>query len=185
MPMAKNEIRPEPDNKAVAGVVHRNIRSMLQLRQQAEQRKGIQYRFSNFVTRNMGSLPFACIQTLIILGWFVVNMGWIPGLRQFDSYPFTLLSTVLTIEAIFVAIFILMNQNHMADLEEKREDLNIQISLLTEHEVTQIMALVDKISHHLNVRGSSVDISDLKKETSPEKVLLEIERELGNMEKSP
>lgn len=169
------------DDKAVAGVVHRNIRTMLHVRQQAEQRKGIQYRFGNSITRHIGSLSFACIQASFVLGWLVINLGWIPNFQPFDFYPFPLLSTLLTIEAIFVAIFILINQNHMAALAQKREELDIQISLLTEHEVTQIMGLVDKISRHLNVKGNSKDISDLKKETSPEKVLQEIDKEIGKM----
>jgi uncharacterized membrane protein len=77
-----------------------------------------------------------------------------------------------------------MNQNHMKDLAQKKEDLDAQINLLTEHEVTQIMNMVEKIHRHLNVSGENQDLSDLKAETSPEKVLQVIEQEIGKMEKS-
>lgn len=182
--LKNNDPKPKPDEKVVAGVVHRNIRTMLQLRQQAEQSKGIQYRFGNAITRFIGSLLFVGVQIFLVLGWILVNLGWISRFRPFDPYPFTLLSTLLTIEAIFIAIFILLNQNHMADLQQKREELDIQISLLTEQEVTEIMGLVDTISRHLRVKGNSKDLSDLKKETSPVEVLQEIEKEIGKMENS-
>ncbi len=73
----------------------------------------------------------------------------------------------------------------MKDLAQKREDLDVQINLLTEHEVTQIMKMVEKIYGHLNVKEKNKDLSDLKVETSPEKVLQVIEQEIGKMERAP
>ena len=71
----------------------------------------------------------------------------------------------------------------MADLEEKREELGLQINLLTEHEVTRLISLVDSIANHLRVTAKDNDIGDLKKDTSPEKVLNVIEKEMDNLEK--
>ena len=168
----------------VAGVVHRNIKTMLQLRQQAESRKGMRYRLANHITQYMGSFSFVSIQMVFIFLWVLINSEWVPETWRFDKFPFVLLSLTMTVEAIFIAIFILMNQNHMKDLAQKREDLDVQINLLTEHEVTQIMSMVEKIYSHLNIKEKNQDLSDLKAETSPAKVLQVIEQEIGKMEKS-
>ena len=175
------EGHPEP---LVAGIVHKNIKTMLQLRQQAEERRGFRYFVANQITQYVGSFSFALIQVAFIFLWVGINSRWAPDGWRFDQFPYALLSTVLTLEAILIAIFILMTQNHMKDLAQKREDLDVQINLLTEHEVTQIMSMVEKIHSHLNVRGENRDLTDLKVETSPERVLQVIEQEIGKMEKS-
>ncbi len=167
----------------VASVVHKNIKTMLQVRQQAEDRRGYQYRLVSRITEYMGSFPFVLVQAAFISLWVGINSDWVSGVWKFDKFPYPLLSIAMTAEAIFIAIFILMNQNHMKDLAQKREDLDVQISLLTEHEVTQIMSMTEKISKHLNIKEKNQNIQDLKTETSPEKVLQVIELEIEKMEK--
>lgn len=178
---ANAEANPE---LMVAGVVHKNIKTMLQLRQQAEESKGFHYVLANRATQFMGSFLFVVLQVALISIWVGVNSRWGPENWKFDPYPFVLLSTVMAVQAILIAIFILMNQNHMKDLAQKSEDLDVQINLLTEHEVTQVMKMVEKIYTHLNIKEKTQDLSELRKETSPEKVLQVIEHEIGKMEKS-
>jgi uncharacterized membrane protein len=169
--------------KEVSGIVQKNTRTMLELRQEAEKQKGVQQKFAALVARYVGSMPFIYIQLFFIASWVIINLKRVPGLRQFDPYPFPLLALITTIEAIFLAVFILVSQNRMSDLEEKREELGLQISLLTEHEVTRLMNLVDSIATHLKVTGKDQDLKDLKKDTSPEKVLNVIEAEMDKIEK--
>src|SRR5579862_9119705 len=113
----KRKTRP-----VVAGIVHRNIRTMLHAKRRAAEQKGFAYRLANAITRLVGSFSFVCGQLALVSAWVAVNLGWIRGVKPFDPYPFTLLCTLITLEAILVSLFILMNQNHMADLAQKRED---------------------------------------------------------------
>lgn len=180
----KTSFEEESPETAVASVVHKNIKTMLQLRQQAEERKGLRYVLANQATQFMGSFSFVLIQVVVIVFWISVNSRWAPESWKFDPFPYFLLSTIMAIQAILIAIFILMNQNHMKDLAQKSDGLDVQINLLTEHEVTQIMSMVEKIYSHLNIKEKNQDLTELKKETSPEKVLQVIEQEIGKMEKA-
>lgn len=177
-------LNDELTEPVLADIVHKNIKTMLQLRQQAEQRRGYRYIIANQITQYVGSFAFTMIQISFLILWISINSSWMPVQWRFDQFPYALLSTILTVEAILIAIFILMNQNHLKDLAQKSEDLNVQISLLTEHEVTQIISMVEKIYDHLNIIGSNKDISDLKLEMSPEKVLQVIEKETVKMAKT-
>ncbi len=175
--MKKKKLFTEPSAKPlVADIVHKNIKKMLQLRKQNEERRGLPNRIADKITQYIGSISFAVIHLVFIFLWVGVNSSWSPKEWNFDPSPYTLLSTVLTVEALFMAIFILMNQNEMKDDSQNKDDLNIQIDLLTEHEVTKIMSKVEKIYTHLEIKDKNNAI-DPKVETSPEKVLQVIEQE--------
>jgi uncharacterized membrane protein len=86
---------------------------------------------------------------------------------------FTLLGTVASVEAIFLSTFILIRQNRMAEADRKRADLDLQVSLLAEHEITKIVTLTSAIADHLGLdpdvdRG---EIEELKQHVMPETVL--------------
>jgi uncharacterized membrane protein len=77
-----------------------------------------------------------------------------------------------SVEAIFLSTFILINQNRMAAAADKRADLDLQISLLAEHELTKVVAMVDAIAGHLGVAHEAGDeVHELKRDVAPEAVL--------------
>ena len=177
--MVKNE-KLQSDG-GVAKIVHKNTRTMLALRQQAEKEIGIQEKLAGWIARSAGSMSFIYLQAAAMAIWFFINRGGIPGIAKFDPYPFPLLALVTTIEAIFLAIFILVKQNRMGDLQKTREELDLQINLLTEHEVSRLIRLVDSIAKHLNVAINDEGLGDLKTDTSPEQVLNVIEKEMEKL----
>jgi uncharacterized membrane protein len=69
-----------------------------------------------------------------------VNLNVIPGVRPFDP-TFVSLATWASVEAIFLSTFVLISQNHAAAAADKRADLDLQISLLAEHEITKPVQL--------------------------------------------
>lgn len=163
----------------VARIVHRNIRTMLQLRQQAERRLPPHQRLADQMTRVIGTVRFIIAEMTFIALWLVVNLGLVRGIRPFDPFPFLLLCVITTIESIFLATFVLISQNRMRERDDRRDELDLQINLLTQHEVTRLIDLVDRMANRLGVQdkdGKGLD--ELKKEVPPEKVLRVIEREL-------
>src|SRR5262245_24793222 len=76
--------------------------------------------------------------------------GYIPLIPRWDP-SFAILGTVASIEAIFLSTFILIRQNRMADADRKHADLDLQVSLLAEHEVTKVVAIVTAIADHLGL----------------------------------
>ncbi len=103
--------------------------------------------------------------------WIVANLGWVPGIAPWDE-SFVVLAMMASVEAIFLSTFVLITQNKMAALEEKRAELDLQISLLAEHEVTKLVAMVAAITDHLGIRHEAAgEVEELKRNVAPEAVL--------------
>jgi uncharacterized membrane protein len=108
--------------------------------------------------------------------WIVANLGWIPGIPKWDE-SFVVLAMWASVEAIFLSTFVLISQNRLGAAADKRADLDLQISLLAEHEITKLAAVVTEIAAHLGIRAASDDpeMEEVKKDVAPEAVLDEIE----------
>ena len=103
--------------------------------------------------------------------WIVANLGWIPGVPRWDE-TFVVLAMIASVEAIFLSTFVLITQNRMAASAEKRAELDLQIGLLTEHEITKVVAMVDAIADHLGIRHEAKEeVEELKRNVAPEAVL--------------
>lgn len=87
------------------------------------------------------STPFLVLHGLWFLIWIVWNTGRL-GFVPFDPYPFGLLTMVVSLEAIFLSIFVLLAQKREAAIAELREEMSLQVSLRLEEEVTKTLQLV-------------------------------------------
>ncbi len=158
-------------------VLARNIDNLVDTRREEELRKTAQERMSDAITRFTGSLRFVYIHACLFGLWIVWNLGWVPGLPLFDP-SFVVLAMTASVEAIFLSTFVLISQNRMQAQAEKRAELDLQISLLAEHEITQLMTLLDTIARHLGVEHSAKpDIEEVKRDVDPRSVLKAIEHE--------
>jgi uncharacterized membrane protein len=156
-------------------VLDRNIRTLIEVRKSQEKKKGIQERAADAITRFSGSMLFVYLHILWIGAWIIVNLGWTP-LQPFDPFPFGVLTLIASSEAIFLSTFVLISQNRMAAVSEKRAELDVQINLLSEHEITQVLTVVDSIAQHLGVRqGYDPMIEEAKNDVDPATVLEAIE----------
>ena len=99
--------------------------------------------------------------------WIVANVRLIPDVRPFDPFPFPLLTTIVSLEAIFLTLIVLSAQNRLAQQADKRANLDLQIDLLAEREMTIVLRLVQDIARHLHVKESvtAEQIRDLMKVT--------------------
>jgi uncharacterized membrane protein len=84
---------------------------------------------------------------------------------------------VVSLEAIFLSTFVLISQNRLGIETERHADLDLQIGLLTEHELTRVLQMLDAIQEKLAIADhANSDLADLEMETKPEDVLAEIHR---------
>jgi uncharacterized membrane protein len=154
--------------------LERNIAALAKRRRAEEQRANAGDRLAGAITRFAGSMWFVALHALLVAGWVLVNIGWTP-LKPFDP-TFVILATIASVEAIFISTFILIAQNRAAELAERRADLDLQISLLSEHEVTQLIRLVSRIADRMGIEGAhSPDVEESKRAVAPEAVLERIE----------
>jgi uncharacterized membrane protein len=167
---------PPPHPEGLAPVLARNIQALHQRRRQEEKMATREERLAQTITDFTGSMLFVYLHLVIFGLWIVANLGWIPGIPAWDP-SFVVLAMVASVEAIFLSTFVLISQNRMAAAADKRADLDLQINLLAEHEVTKLVALVSATAKQLGVR-SDVDheVDELKRDVAPEAVLDKIER---------
>lgn len=157
--------------EGVTPVVERNIRALCRRRHREAAAASRQERVADAMTRFAGSMPFIYLHAVFFGLWIVANLGWIPGLPRWDP-SFAVLAMVASVEAIFLSTFVLITQNRMAAAADRRADLDLQISLLAEHEVTKLAALVAGIARKLNVEGAdNPEIEQVQAEVMPEVVL--------------
>jgi uncharacterized membrane protein len=155
-------------------IVARNIRALLEVRQKEELRKGLQERTADTITRFTGSMTFVYIHAALFVGWIIWNLRWTP-FPKFDP-EFITLAMIASVEAIFLSTFVLISQNRMQALADKRADLDLHISLLAEHEITQLVRFVDEIRQHMGlVKAPDPHTEELKRDVAPEAVLEEME----------
>lgn len=155
-------------------VVERNIHALLARQQQENAQRGLQDKIADAVTKFTGSMTFVFLHMLLFGGWVVINLGWTP-LPRFDP-SFVILAMVASVEAIFLSTFVLITQNRMAAMADKRANLDLQIGLLAEHEITRILKLVAMIAERDGVSLDEVpELEELAEDVQPETVLDTIE----------
>jgi uncharacterized membrane protein len=155
----------------MAQIVERNIHTLTKRRREEDARQTLQERVANAITRFTGSMVFVYLHAAVYAGWFAINLGWIPGVSKFDP-TFVGLATAASVEAIFLSTFILITQNRMAALADRRADLDLQVSLLAEHELTQLIKLVTAIAERLDVaEARSPELDEARRDVRPETVL--------------
>jgi uncharacterized membrane protein len=97
------------------------------------------------------STKFLMLHVVAFVAWIVVNSP-LPGMPKFDPYPFGMLTTIVSLEAIFLSIFVLMTQNRESRIGELREELTLQVNLRIEEELTKTLHLVAGLYSRLNLQ---------------------------------
>jgi uncharacterized membrane protein len=160
----------------LAGVLRRNIRVLGLVAEEEARKKPAAERVADAITRFTGSVWSATAHALLYGGWIVVNTGVVPGIRPFDPFPFVMLAMAASVEAIFLTTFVLMSQNRQAAEADRRANLDVQVSLLAEHEITRSIHLLHAIAKKLDVPVAEGDLAELERDVPPEAVLDEIAR---------
>jgi uncharacterized membrane protein len=177
--MRREATIPPPPPDSLNSSLRRNIEVLRRRREEEEATAGLQERLAAAITRFGGSMRFVYAHALIYGFWIAANLGLIPGLRPWDP-TFVVLAMVASVEAIFLSTFILITQNRMAAAADRRAELDVQISLLAEAEITKLMELVSGIAERLNVpAGEHDEIEEMKRQVAPEAVLDAIEEGVG------
>jgi len=164
------------DNPALSNVIERNIRTIIHLRLKAARERGLQDRIADVITSFSGRMIFAYVHIVWFGVWILLNTGNL-GVPPFDPYPYGLLTMIVSLEAIFLSTFVLISQNRSSREAEHRADLDMHIGLLTEHELTRVLQMLDVIQDKLGIENDEdSELADLEMETRPEDVLAEIAR---------
>ncbi|OYQ32985.1 hypothetical protein CHU92_13770 [Flavobacterium cyanobacteriorum] len=157
-------------HSGMARVVERNIKTLLKRRREEEAKRALQEKIADAITHFTGSMAFVYIHLILFGTWILWNAGGI-GLEPFDP-SFVILAMFASVEAIFLSTFVLISQNRMNAQSDKRDELTLQITLLTEHELTRLITMVEAIAKKAEVElPDDVGLEEITKNIDPEKVM--------------
>lgn len=140
-------------------------------------------RVADRLTHLASSPGFLLAHALWLAIWLALNV-WPPGRAPFDPYPFGLLTLILSIEAIFLTIFVLMSQGRESVIAELREEMTLQVNLHIESEVTKTLQLVTGLYARLGVPiGAEPELRDMLRPLDPKVIQEELEQEIAEGEK--
>jgi uncharacterized membrane protein len=171
------QITPPPRSPNLNVALARNIAALTARRKAESSGRDGSERFADTMTRFVGSMVFVYLHAAVYGGWILVNLGLIPGVPIFDK-SFVILATEASVEAIFLSTFVLISQNKMAGAADKRADLDLQINLLAEHELTKVAAMLASVMEHLGLPAyQDSEVAEITKDIAPEAVLDELEHQ--------
>jgi uncharacterized membrane protein len=127
--------------------------------------------FSGWLTSVIGNPAFLVIHVLVFGTWVVLNA--IPNSPfLFDPFPFMLLTTMVSLEAIFLTIIVLMSQNRDQRIADIRSKLDFEVDYRSEQEITKILTMLESIQDHLGIKSDEVDedMIWMKKKTNLEEL---------------
>ena len=171
------EQAPRPgDRVPLADVIDRNISTLVRLREEMARKRSLQAYLADTITAFSGRMSFIYVHVVWFGAWIAWNQGAF-GLTPFDPFPYGLLTMIVSLEAIFLSTFVLISQNRLSEEADRRADLDLHIGLLTEHEVTRALQMLDEVHRKLGITSEGVgELTQLEMETRPEDVLDEIHR---------
>ncbi|MEO8652611.1 MAG: DUF1003 domain-containing protein [Ramlibacter sp.] len=173
---AANELAAAAYRKAETGsdVTRQNVEAMRRLEQVAMAKRTGADRVAGAIARFCGSMTFAWIHLVLFAAWIGYNA--LPWFHHFDPYPFTFLTLVVSLEAIFLSTFILISQNYDMRVSERRNQLDLQINLLAEQENTKTLQILERIAKKVGAHlGDDPQVRALEEATRPDSLVDQIE----------
>ncbi|MES2981500.1 MAG: DUF1003 domain-containing protein [Verrucomicrobiota bacterium] len=151
-----------------------NVRTIKQLEKAAQRDESFGDRIATEINRVCGSMTFLWLNAFGFIAWMSVNTVMLE--KPWDPFPFSFLTLVVSLEAIFLSIFLLIAGNRQARVAERRSHLDLQINLLAEQENTKAMTLLRLIAEKLEVEQEvDEEFAVLEQSTSAETLIGQID----------
>jgi uncharacterized membrane protein len=159
-------------------VTRQNVLAMRQLEEAAMARRTGPDRVAAAIARFCGQMSFVWLHVVLFAIWIGYNT--LPWFQPFDPYPFTFLTLVVSLEAIFLSTFILISQNYDMRVSERRNQLDLQINLLAEQENTKALQILERIAKKVGANVTDdPQVRALEEATRPESLAEQIEEAYG------
>ena len=169
-----HEFDIEEYDPELVGVLEENIRTIFKIRQDALQRSSFEQKVSDKMANTVGHLSFLYVHIALIIAYILVNTG-VLGIKPFDPYPFGLMIGFINIEVLFITTFILISQNRAKEEADQRADLDLQMSLLNQYELSHALKMLDEIQDKLGIENDEdIELKKMQQHISPTDVLIEM-----------
>lgn len=145
---------PSPSLSALHSRLKNRQRAIKSFEAKANEDRTISEKIADVLTARLGSMAFLIANAIWFSAWILINTGTIPGIPAFDPFPFGLLTMIVSLEAIFLAIIVLISQNRASKIDDLREETDLQINTIAEEEITKIIQL-----QVLLLKRNGIDVS--------------------------
>jgi len=170
----KTHLNYQRNSRTVEELTEKNIEKVAKLEQTARAQRTPVDRMAELIAIFCGSMSFVWVHVVWFGGWILLNS--IPGVRHVDPFPFTFLTLIVSLEAIFLSTFILISQNLETRMSERRSHLDLQLNMLSEQENTKMIAILLAIAEKVGADLShDPSLEALSEETMPERLAEQIE----------
>ena len=160
-------------------LTEQNVETITRLEEAARQQRTATDRLAEKIANFCGSMTFVWVHVVWFGGWILLNV--IPGIPHVDSFPFTFLTLIVSLEAIFLSTFILISQNLDSRISERRSHLDLQLNLLSEQENTKMIVMLHAIAAKVGADlTQDPHLQALSEETEPERLIEQIEARQNN-----
>ena len=140
----------------------------------ADESRTVQDRVADAITRFVGSMAFVYLHGFFFLVWIWANLAVGPK-HAIDPYPFQLLTLVVSLEAIFLSTFVLVSQNRIEATADDRDDLDLQVDLLAEYEITRSLRLIRAMAEKMGIQeAEDPELDELGEAIKPQNILKEM-----------
>ena len=135
---------------------------------------------ARFLTKYLGSIWFLNTNIVFIFIWIIINLGYIPGVHPFDPYPFSLLQMIVEFSAMFLAIVVLINQNQQGRMADIRQQIDLEINVRAENEITKILTMLDELHVKLGIVKTDKELDKMKEKIDIAEIKEDIEQRIEN-----
>jgi uncharacterized membrane protein len=165
--------------KSLPPTISENIEALEAYYAREERRAGSAQRLLERFSHAIGQPWFLALMLLLVLAWIAYNLlAPLFGLKPFDSAPFPALQGIVSLSALIITTVVLIGQNRLAHLEHRREQLELQVNILTEQKTTKIVHLLEELRRDLPmVRDRhDADAAKLQQPTDTTEILSALEK---------
>ncbi len=149
------------------------------IKAKADAKRTMMEKMADAMTSRFGSNTFLFLNAVVFVLWVLINTNQIKGISAFDPFPFNLLTTLVSLEAIILAIFVLISQNRTSKVDDLREETHLQINLITEREITKLMKMMAILLEKQGVDLSQdPELKRMLKPISEEEIERRLEKEI-------
>ena len=152
--------------------IESNILKVVAIEKKQKDERTIGEKLSEAIALFCGSMVFVYVHIIWFGGWIIFNS--VLPYFHFDPFPYTFLTLVVSLEAIFLSTFILISQNHETQVTERRNQLDLQINMLAEQENTKMLELLQAIAEKVGVSSKDETMVALLEPMEPAKLVEQI-----------
>jgi len=161
------------------------VDEIVRLENRDQSAMGFSDQIASKITAFSGSMLYVWLHVAWFSIWILVNVSVIL-FEPFDSYPFGLLTMIVSLEAIFLSTFVLITQNRQAIAADRRAKVDLQVNMIAEREITKLIEMVKDIHDHLGMATpQDQELEEMKEETHVDKLADAIDTAEQNDPESP